>query len=820
MLKVDNSVLVKNGVNTHKTRTVYSNNSNNGCSHNWKADWARILGKTYAQVVKFGMKQEHTVQNQNSSDHTARQRVEKSQTNVKKCQISTSPVCSANMKRLHNVNKIMCQDNNVRREKIGQVHLGFQCKTKNRFALLAPSTETQGDNNTDCPSVENYHISGTGCQGNDTQSVGASKGIEKITKRRPNSNNHKGDKNKSNNMEAENPKTPKMCSNDLGTDDKYRLALQIRNKNKERMRQANTDPTFRNWSKQNEDKFGFIPLGPLVIPKSDKRRSLGSDPIKLYNATRSQTDSNFLTSQIQVPSQLNPDVWQNLLKGYWDEQLPFLIRYGFPLDLNRNSKLGTSAKNHLSALAFPQDLKAYLQEEIQFGAICGPFREPPLDNLHISPFMTREKPGAPHRRVIIDLSFPSGEAVNSNISKESYLGTDFILTLPSIDTITNKVRKFGKGSLLYKIDISRAFRHVKIDPRDYFLLGLRHQDYYLDTCLPFGFRHGSGIFQRLSDAIRFIMKSQGYDVINYIDDVIGFGTISTAKPSFEALKSLLHKLGLDISFKKLVTPTTKVTCLGVDVDTVDFTVSIPDQKLTEIIQICNNWTEKSQCTKKELQSLLGALLYVSKCVKSARFFLNRMLDTLRSHFSKEKISLDTNFHRDLNWFKKFLTKFNGKAFFVHRPIQATIELDACLKGLGAVYVGQVYAIPIPQYCQNFSIVHLEMLNILVAVRVWKQYWKNKRVLLKCDNQAVVTVLNSGKTQDLTLAAIARNIMMDVAQHDIDLQVIHILGVDNKIADLLSRWYITNDPYKILKKLLPNPRWLHLPQDIANIDWSV
>ena len=276
--------------------------------------------------------------------------------------------------------------------------------------------------------------------------------------------------------------------------------------------------------------------------------------------------------------------------------------------------------------------------------------------------MTKEKPGAPHRRVIIDLSFPQGEAVNSNISKESYLGTDFILTLPSIDTITNKVRKFGKGSLLYKIDISRAFRHVKIDPRDYFLLGLRHQDYYLDTCLPFGFRHGSGIFQRLSDAIRFIMKSQGYDVINYID-VIGFGTISTAKPSFEALKSLLQKLGLDISIKKLVSPTTKVTCLGVDVDTVDFTVSIPDQKFTEIIQICNSWTKKPQCTKKELQSLLGALMYVSKCVKSARFFLNRMLDTLRNHFSKEKIILDINFYRDLNWFKKHYIRYK----FLQRP---------------------------------------------------------------------------------------------------------------------------------------------------------
>ena len=500
--------------------------------------------------------------------------------------------------------------------------------------------------------------------------------------------------------------------------------------------------------------------------------------------------------------------------------MPYLIRYGFPLDFDRNSKLGKHEKNHTSARAFPQDIDAYLKEEISHGAIFGPFKHPPFNDFHTSLFMMRPKPGAPHRRVIIVLSFPHGQAVNSNISKSQYLGTEFVLTLPSIDIITNKVKQFGKGSLLYKIDISRAFRHVKIDPRNYFLLGLKHQDYYLDTCLPFGYRNGSEIIQNLSDAIRFIMKSQGYDVINYIDDVIGFGTSSTERPSFDALTKLLQKLGLDISIKKLVQPATKVTCLGVEVDTENFTVAIPNEKVSEILKKCHQWTGKTHSTKKELQSLLGSLLYMSKCVRSSRMYLNRMLDTLRSHVGTASIVLDINFHRDLNWFNKFLKKFNGRAFFNHRPVEATIELDACLQGLGAIYRNQVYAFPIPQYCDSFSIVHSEMVNILVAIRVWGKVWKNQRIVIKCDNQVVVSVLNSGKTQDLTLAAIARNIMMEISEQDIDLQVIHILGVKNKVADLLSRWFITNNPGKILSNYVHNPMWLHLHTNIAYIDWSI
>ena len=48
------------------------------------------------------------------------------------------------------------------------------------------------------------------------------------------------------------------------------------------------------------------------------------------------------------------------------------------------------------------------------------------------------------------------------------------------------------------------------------------------------------------------MSNMGYDIINYIDDVIGFGTISTADPAYHTLLNLLQKLGLDISVKKLV----------------------------------------------------------------------------------------------------------------------------------------------------------------------------------------------------------------------------------------------------------------------------
>ena len=87
--------------------------------------------------------------------------------------------------------------------------------------------------------------------------------------------------------------------------------------------------------------------------------------------------------------------------------------------------------------------------------------------------MSREKPGSSNRRVIIDLSWPLGQSVNSGIGKTSYLGTDFTLVLPTVDHITDKLRTLGRGAHIYKIEISLAYRHIKVDPLDYNLLGLQ-----------------------------------------------------------------------------------------------------------------------------------------------------------------------------------------------------------------------------------------------------------------------------------------------------------------------------------------------------------
>ena len=176
--------------------------------------------------------------------------------------------------------------------------------------------------------------------------------------------------------------------------------------------------------------------------------------------------------------------------------------------------------------------------------------------------------------------------------------------------------------------------------------------------------------------------------------------------------------------------------------------------------------------------------------------------------------------RDINWFLIFLPTFNGTTFFEYRPINVTMELDASLQGLGARWGNQVYTLTIPLGHNTFNICYLEMLNILLALRVWKDQCSNSKISIACDNQVVVQVLNSGKTRDLTLAAIARNIQFHVATRNIDLKVTHIPGKSNVIADLLSRWILISQLGHKLSQMLPHYVLIPVNKELIDTDWSI
>ena len=143
---------------------------------------------------------------------------------------------------------------------------------------------------------------------------------------------------------------------------------------------------------------------------------------------------------------------------------------------------------------FPSHIDTYLQEEKVFGAIFGPCSEKSLKKLHCSTFITREKADFKNCWVIVNLSWPKGDSVNDFVDSDCCMGTKFMLIFPSVGDITAQAIWLGRSCLLHKVDISRGFKHMKMDPSDFDQLGLNWDGYFFDSCLPFRFKYGSKFF--------------------------------------------------------------------------------------------------------------------------------------------------------------------------------------------------------------------------------------------------------------------------------------------------------------------------------------
>ena len=160
-----------------------------------------------------------------------------------------------------------------------------------------------------------------------------------------------------------------------------------------------------------------------------------------------------------------------------------------------------------------------MKKESNYKAIVGPFKSNPFfEPMAISPINSVPKKDSLERRVIVDLSFPENNSVNDGILKDQYLGENIAVHYPTVDDLISLIKKKGKGCLLYKRDLKRAYRQIFIDPGDIHLLGYKWKGHiYFDRVLTMGLRSAAYICMRTTSAIRFICSQHGIEILNYLD---------------------------------------------------------------------------------------------------------------------------------------------------------------------------------------------------------------------------------------------------------------------------------------------------------------
>ena len=195
--------------------------------------------------------------------------------------------------------------------------------------------------------------------------------------------------------------------------------------------------------------------------------------------------------------------------------------------------------------------------------------------------------------------------------------------------LVQRLVELGPGGKMYKVDLSRAFRQLKVDPLDFPLLCLQWQDeYFIDCAVAFGHRGGALGCCCFTESLRFIRTRRGFHLITYIDDMLSGELPENAECSFHSLATLLSDLNFPISVGKLTPLSTNMVCLGIEIDSTKQTLAIPNEKMNQNLNECRSVLTKKVISKKNLLSLIGLSMFVHKAVKPARIFVNRPLQAL------------------------------------------------------------------------------------------------------------------------------------------------------------------------------------------------
>ena len=184
--------------------------------------------------------------------------------------------------------------------------------------------------------------------------------------------------------------------------------------------------------------------------------------------------------------------------------------------------------------------------------------------------------------------------------------------------------------MMFNNDLRKAYGQFKLDPADInFCVYLWNSSLYLDLALIMGARSAAFLCQKVTDSVRYIAGLHDIALLNYLDDLCAVSPPQKSWSEFRFLSELLEKLGLEESVQKSVSPSTQVEFLGILFNSDTQTMEVTQERLQEISTLVESWLKKSRATKKELQSLIGKLSFISKCVFGSWIFISRLLVSLQ-----------------------------------------------------------------------------------------------------------------------------------------------------------------------------------------------
>ena len=503
---------------------------------------------------------------------------------------------------------------------------------------------------------------------------------------------------------------------------------------------------------------------------------------------------DFIQRDIQSLEQLSEVYYQELsmkvggrLSRFWKRwrlmgASPFILnklQYGLRLDWVSTPPVLTTKPNVISR-CLDRDKMELMRSHVTQMLIKGAIQliQDDSPGFYSRIFMVPKQGGK--WRPVIDLS-----ALNKFVNKSSF----------KMETPERIRESFRKDEWITSLDLTDAYFHmpVAIKFRKFMRFVIDNRIYEF-LAMPFGLSTAPKEFTDLVVEFKKIASTRGFHLNQYLDDWINRDiTQGIAQYRIWQLLQLVVFLGFVPNYdKSSLIPSRQFDFLGGSYDLQAEIVKPTTKRVVKVMKATDSFREAPTKTVRQFMSLIGLLnATVNQVSKLGRMHLRPIqwhLGRIWSHGQHldKKVLVPESLSCHFAWWgcKHHLTQ--GVPIHVS-PVDIQLVTDSSEVGWGAHCQGQKINGIWEGKEASLHINYKELKTVLIAMRYFSNLITDRTVLVLCDNTTAVSYIKKqGGLKSHELYKVTFSIYSLAESLKVDLQVRHVAGALNVIADRLSR----------------------------------
>lgn len=349
---------------------------------------------------------------------------------------------------------------------------------------------------------------------------------------------------------------------------------------------------------------------------------------------------------------------------------------------------------------------------------------------------------------------------------------------------------------LVQFDFKSAYHHMRMWLHHVGWLGFWWRgQYYVFLALPFGLCSAPYAFTKLARVIVRYFRSKGVRLTLMLDD----GLVALAPGQLHLvpwIRQVLRQSGFLVAEEKsswIPSPATP-SFLGYTLDVRHGRLGITAKRLGKVRLALTSTDITRPVLRRSLASLVGRIVSMSLVFGSLVRMMTRSLYQLmggEGHFRWEET---------VEWSSEALEEFQFWAEFdrigrfartvplwaEHLLPDLVVWSDASDTGIGAVCEDTRLALPLPLHARGTSSSYRELQAVLIALQVFGDRLRNRRVEWRLDSQVAVLVLVSGSRSD-DCHVVARAVCDLATSLEVVIVPIWVPREQNTVADDLSNF---------------------------------